>query len=82
MLFQTIFVENVFKDSLVIRQFKRIAFIWIYLGNIIHVFSVTFSQYNASLLNRNIIILNLTDSLCIYVVMQKEDNVQLYEALL
>ncbi len=24
----------------------------------------------------------LTDSLCIYVVMQKEDNVQLYEALL
>ncbi len=61
-----IFVETVthfiFQDSQMNRKFKRTAFIWIFCI-IINIVTVTFDQFNASLMNKSIKTL-LNSSVC------------------
>ncbi len=48
-----------FQDSLMNKKLKRTVFIWnrLYFCNIINVFIATFDKFNASLVNKNIIII-------------------------
>ncbi len=47
-------IQLIFQDSQMNRKFKRTAFIWNRnLCNIINVFTVTFDQFNASLMNKS-----------------------------